>query len=69
MGAPLSVRDTSPVGVPAPGAVAETSTVYVSCCPGTGLEGDGAIATLEGSKSTTWVSTGEVLASKTTLPL
>src|ERR1700677_1034085 len=69
MGLPPSVRDTSPVGVPAPGAAAVTSTVMTSGCPGTRLVGFGLTETVGPSWLTVWVKTADVLELKTASPL
>lgn len=66
--APPSENETVPVGVPAPGATAETVAVSVTTCP---YGEDGALeetTTDEAALATDWLSAGDVLVAKLASP-
>jgi hypothetical protein len=58
-----------PVGVPLPGAVAETVAVNVTLWPQTAVVDDEVRAVEVAAGETVWLRVAEVLAAKTVLPL
>ena len=63
-----SLNTTLPVGVPAPGAAADTDAVIVTNWPNTDGDPDDAMLVTVPALPTTWESGGEVLAMNPTAP-
>ena len=63
-----SLNTTLPVGVPAPGAAADTDAVIVTGWPNTDGDPDDATLVTVAALPTTWESNGDVLAMNPTAP-
>jgi hypothetical protein len=62
------LNTTVPVGVPAPGAVADTDAVNVTGCPNTDGDPDDTTFVTVATFPTIWENGGEVLALNPTAP-